>query len=101
MAKPTVSRTAFGEVSCRLIEQYQPTQLFNDPLVGELVGTPLRVMLKIGVMRNFTIRLTDSYTPGIYRAQICRTRYIDEAVEAGLQQGVQQLVILGACYRNR
>ena len=103
MANQTVSRTALGAVSCRLIEQYQPerTRLFNDPLAGALVGSTLRALMKIGAMRNLTVRLTDSYTPGIYGAQICRTRYIDEAVETALKQGIGQLLILGAGYDSR
>lgn len=98
MAKQTVGRTALGAATCRLIEQYQPaeTRLFNDPLVKELVGSPIREMMQFASMRNFTIQQTDAVAKGIFGAQICRTRYIDDVVQAALSQGIGQVVILGA-----
>jgi methyltransferase (TIGR00027 family) len=98
MAKQSVSRTALGAAICRLIEQYQPeeTRLFNDPVVKELVGGPIRVMMQLASMRSFTIKQTDAVAQGIFGVQICRTRYIDDAVQAALAQGIGQLVILGA-----
>jgi methyltransferase (TIGR00027 family) len=103
MAKQTVSRTALGAAICRLIEQYQPeeTRLFNDAVVKDLVGAPIRVMMQVAGMRNFTIRQTDGVAQGIFGAQICRTRYIDDAVQSALLQGVRQIVILGAGYDTR
>ena len=98
MAKQTVGRTALGTATCRLIEQYQPdgTRLFNDPVVKDLVGAPIRILMQFASMRNFTIKQTDATTPGIFGAQICRTRYIDDAVQGALAQGIGQVVILGA-----
>ncbi len=96
--KQTVGRTALGAATCRLIEQYQPEgrRLFTDPVVKGMVGTAIQFLLQFASMRNFTIRQTDATTPGIFGAQICRTRYIDDAVEEALAQGVGQVVILGA-----
>jgi methyltransferase (TIGR00027 family) len=103
MAKQTVGRTALGAAICRLIEQYQPerTRLFCDPVVKELVGAPIRILMQLASMRNFTIRRTDAVAMGIYGAQVCRTRYIDDAVQAALSQGTRQLVILGAGFDTR
>jgi methyltransferase (TIGR00027 family) len=98
MAKQTVARTALGAAICRLIEQYQPeeTRLFNDPAVKELIGAPIRFLMQFNNMRNFTVKQTNAVARGIYGVQICRTRYIDDAVQAALSQGIEQLVILGA-----
>lgn len=98
MAKQTVGRTALGAAVCRLIEQYQPqeTRLFNDPVVQGLVGAPIQLMLRFAGMRNLTVRQTDGIAEGIFGAQICRTRYIDDAILAALSQEIRQLVILGA-----
>ncbi len=98
MAKQTVGRTALGAAVCRLIEQYQPeeTRLFDDGVVKDLVGAPIRVMMQSGLMRNFTVKQTEAAGQGIYGGQICRTRYIDDAVLAALAQGTGQMVILGA-----
>jgi methyltransferase (TIGR00027 family) len=53
-------------------------------------------MLKWGAIRRLTLRQSDAITPGIYGAQVGRTRVIDEAVQAALKQGMAQVVILGA-----
>jgi len=98
MAKPTVSHTALGSGVCRFIEQYQPDgiRLFDDPLIGDLVGTPLKLMMQFSGLRQFTFQQTEAVADGIYGAQVCRTRYIDKVVVAALSQGIRQLVILGA-----
>jgi len=98
MAKQTVSRTALGAATMRMIEQYQPdeTRLFRDSVVKDLVGAPIRLLMQFEAMRRFTIDQSDAITKGIYGAQICRTRYIDDAVQTALAQHVTQLVILGA-----
>ncbi len=103
MAKQTVSRTALGAAICRLIEQYQPeqTRLFYDPIAKELVGRPLQLLMRFAQIRNFTIKQTDAFAKGIYGAQVCRTRYIDDVVQSAIAQGMKQLVILGAGYDTR
>lgn len=103
MAKPTVSRTALGAVICRLIEQYQPekTRLFHDPVARELVGGCIRFLMNFASIRNFTVKQTDAVAKGIYGVQICRTRYIDDAVHTAVSQGIKQLVILGAGFDTR
>ena len=103
MAKQTVGRTALGAAICRLIEQYQPekTRLFYDPVARELVGAPIRFLMQFASMRNYTMKQTDAAAKGIYGAQVCRTRYIDDVVQAALSQGIGQLVILGAGFDTR
>ena len=98
MANQRVVNTALGAATCRLIEQFQPekARLFHDPVVKYLVGTLIRALMQFARMRNYTIKQTDAIMPGIYGAQICRTRFIDEAVEKALSQGIGQVVILGA-----
>jgi methyltransferase (TIGR00027 family) len=103
MAKRNVARTALGAAICRLIEQYQPEEnrLFTDPVVKEMVAAPIQGMMRFASMRNFITKQTDAVAAGIFGAQICRTRYIDDAVQAALAQGIGQLVILGAGYDTR
>jgi len=103
MAKQTVSRTALGTAICRMIEQYQPeeSRLFSDPVVKELVGGSIRLMMQSAGMRKLTLRQTDAVAKGIYGVQVCRTRYIDEAVQRAISQGIKQMVILGAGYDTR
>lgn len=103
MARETVGRTALGTAICRLIEQYQPeeTRLFSDPLAREFVGAPIGFLMRFPAMRSLTMKQTDAVAAGIYGAQICRTRYIDDAVQAALSQGITQLVLLGAGFDTR
>jgi methyltransferase (TIGR00027 family) len=103
MAKQTVSRTALGTAICRMVEQYQPekSRLFTDPVVKELVGGSVRLLMKFTAMRNLTVKQTDAVAPGIYGVQVCRTRYIDDVVQVGISQGIDQLVILGAGFDTR
>jgi len=103
MAKQSVGNTALGAAVYRLIEQFQPeeSRLFNDPVVKYLVGTPIRALVQFACIRNYTIKRSDAITQGIYGAQICRTRYIDDAVQAALSQGIRQLVIFGAGFDTR
>lgn len=103
MAKQTVSRTALGAAICRMIEQYQPekTRLFDDPVAKELVGGPIRFLMQFAGMRNLTVQQTDAVAKGIYGAQVCRTRFIDDIVQTAISQGIEQLVILGAGYDTR
>src|SRR5215472_13235553 len=98
MAEQRIGNTAFGAAICRSIEQFQPegTRLFNDPVVKDLVGTPIWVLMKFASMRKLTIKQMDGITPGIYGVQICRTRFIDDAVQDALSQGIGQVVIMGA-----
>jgi len=98
MAKESVGNTALGAAVCRLIEQYQPpeTRLFNDPIVKDVVGTPLRLMMQFAPMRSLTLNRTDAVAAGVYGGQVCRTRFIDDAVQTALSGGTRQLVILGA-----
>ncbi|HZR43548.1 MAG TPA: SAM-dependent methyltransferase, partial [Ktedonobacteraceae bacterium] len=98
MANQRVSNTAIGAATCRLIEQYQPerTRLFHDAVVKYLIGIPIRVLMQFASMRNLAIQQMDAITPGIYGVQISRTRFIDDAVQDALSQGIEQVVILGA-----
>ncbi|MGD0857304.1 MAG: SAM-dependent methyltransferase, partial [Dehalococcoidia bacterium] len=103
MAKQSVSNTALGAAICRLIEQYEPeeTLLFSDPIVKDLVGAPIRLLMRSARMRNFTVRQTDAAATGIYGAQICRTRFIDDVIQPALLEGIGQVVILGAGFDTR
>jgi methyltransferase (TIGR00027 family) len=98
MASRNVGKTALDAAMCRLIEQYQPgeARLFKDAIVKDMVEISIRPMMELASTRNFTMKQIDAVAPGIFGAQICRTRYIDDAVLAAFAEGIRQLVILGA-----
>ncbi len=66
-----------------------------------MLSAPIPFLMGLAAMRNFTVKQTDGVLAGLYGEQICRTRYIDDAVVAALGQGITQLVILGAGYDTR
>ena len=103
MAQERAGNTALGAAICRLIEQYQPEEkrLFNDQVVKYLLNTPIRMLMQFSSMRTYTIKQTDAIMQGIYGAQVCRTRFIDDAVQSVLSQGIEQLMILGAGFDTR
>jgi methyltransferase (TIGR00027 family) len=90
------SGTALVAASCRLIEQYQPNRLFSDPIIKEFFNKPVRLLMQFRSIRNWVIGKCDSRTRGIYGLFVCRTRYIDDALQAAVVKGIQQVVILGA-----
>jgi methyltransferase (TIGR00027 family) len=103
MSKKAVGGTALGAAICRLIEAYQPeaTRICTDTLAKELIPPIYHIMLQSASMRNFTVEKTEAVAAGIYGAQVCRTRCIDEAVSRHLAAGMKQLVILGAGLDSR
>jgi methyltransferase (TIGR00027 family) len=98
-----VINTAIGAAVCRLIEQFEPPQLrlFDDPIVGSLLGPFVSLPLFFSAARWYALKRMDKITPGLYGAQVCRTRTIDDAVLSALAQGIDQLVILGAGLDSR
>ena len=103
MSKFGVGSTSDGAAFCRAVEQYLPEKerLFNDPLVYDLMSGFYQWMLRSPGMRQYVIDQTEATTKGLYGEQICRTRYIDEAVTAALKKGIRQVVILGAGFDTR
>lgn len=98
MTNDKIGQTAWGAAATRLVEQYQPeeTRLFTDLVIKSLMPFSVRLLLELKIVRNWLIRMTDAKAKGIYGSQICRTRYIDEALQTAIAKGVGQVVILGA-----
>jgi len=80
------------------------TRLFTDPFAPDFLSTPLRGALVlarlpggIGVVQ----RIIERRWGGPLGAAVCRTRFIDDAVEAAITAGLDQVVILGAGFDCR
>lgn len=101
--KQGVGSTAHGTAAFRLIEQYQPreTRLFDDPVVKDLLDASTRAMMQFASTRTFMVEQMEAIGKGLYGGQVCRTRYIDDVVQAALSGGIEQLVILGAGFDTR
>jgi methyltransferase (TIGR00027 family) len=96
MGVTAVEKTAFGAGMMRALEGHAAQPLFDDPLVERLmVGWPAVVVAR-RPLRWIFLRLMDRAGPGFYGAVVCRTRVIDDACRQALDDGVRQVVILGA-----
>ena len=54
------------------------------------------VLMHSSKMLNFLIKVRERLTPGIIGGLICRTRYIDDALNNAIEEGFETIVNLGA-----
>jgi methyltransferase (TIGR00027 family) len=100
------SRTAEYVALFRALETQRPVgrRLFADPLASAFLTRPLAAVAAlarvpgIGAVVPWAI---DRRIPGPLPSAVARTKVLDEAVEAALAAGTEQLVILGAGYDSR
>lgn len=91
------SLTAQGAALIRALETKRPAdqRVCSDPLAHHFVHPILRalgpLLTRYGPLRS----------PGLLEYIAARVRYFDDYVVSSIQQGIQQLVILGAGYDSR
>jgi len=90
----------------RVIELYCPEEkrLFDDPLSLKLLPFGWQVFLRLVYLpglRSAVLSLRERRMPGTLGAILCRTRYIDDVLKKSLEEGIEQLVILGAGFDSR
>jgi methyltransferase (TIGR00027 family) len=88
------SRTAQHNALFRALEERLPQPLFQDPWARRFLRGRYRVAAALPA--RWVARAIDWRWPGPRAAVAVRTRYIDDAVQALLVEGLDQLVILGA-----
>ncbi|HML16177.1 MAG TPA: class I SAM-dependent methyltransferase, partial [Bryobacteraceae bacterium] len=71
-------------------------RLFDDPILLDLLPAPMRFALRVRPIRDRFAAVLDRVAPGIRGAMLCRTRSIDDAVNAAIARGLKTVVILGA-----
>ena len=104
-----IARESFAGVATlatRVIELYCPKdkRLFDDPLALRLLPLGWRVFLRLAYLpglRSAVLSLRERRMPGTLGAILCRTRYIDDVLKRSLEEGIDQLVILGAGFDTR
>lgn len=98
MDKNNSGQTAFGAATARLMEQYEKAEwrLFYDPVITHLTNRITVFLMGFKSVRKVMFKLFDNQTDGIYGSQVCRTRFIDEKMQAALDSGIEQILILGA-----
>jgi len=92
--------------TARIIELYYPEdqRLFNDPFALKLLPFWWRVLVRLVYLpglRGAILSLRERRMPGSLGALLCRVRYIDDVLKGSLEDGIEQLVILGAGFDSR
>jgi len=92
--------------TARVIELYHPEdqRLFDDPFALRLLPFWWRVLVRLVYLpglRSAVLSLRERRMPGSLGALLCRVRYIDDILKRLLEEGLDQLVILGAGFDSR
>jgi methyltransferase (TIGR00027 family) len=95
-----VSKTAYGVAKFAVLKCFHPEKrLFDDPYSIKFL--PIVTRFSMGLMRWKPIRvffvwLTELMFPDMLGGFLCRTRYIDDVVERAVNDGIDNVVNLGA-----
>jgi methyltransferase (TIGR00027 family) len=106
MQQGRASRTAEYMALFRALESARPAdrRLFTDPFATAFLRPRLRLVValsRLPALGGRINRFIDGRWPGARTSGIARTRFIDEAVRAAVDSGVEQAVILGAGFDAR
>jgi len=93
-------------VLSRALESSRPDadRLFEDRLARGLLSPATRLLFhlaRLPLLGTALLGVADILAPGVRGFTIGRTRYIDDALVAALEEGFDQVVILGAGYDSR
>jgi methyltransferase (TIGR00027 family) len=97
------SFTAEIDAVIRTIETEKPEseRLCYDPFARGFLGTTNRVIGMIPPLRRLALWYLEKKHPFILDCIPARTRYIDDYVNKCIDDGIEQLIILGAGYDSR
>jgi methyltransferase (TIGR00027 family) len=96
-------RSAYGISMMRAMEAFVPKEqrLFDDPFILELLPAIARLGMRRPWLRRIFASIVDKKTPGVRGSILCRTRWIDDAVQDAFSRGIRRFVILGAGFDTR
>lgn len=100
----SIIRSALGPAFIRAFEMYHPNRLFEDRYAFDFLPLFWRVTLvimRLPIFGETLLGLRERQFPGIIGNLLCRTRFIDDMLNAALKEGVDQVVILGAGFDSR
>lgn len=72
-----------------------------DNLALHFLPPHLRFLTGFGFIRRKILTKTDQVTPGMYQFMLARTAFFDGLFKQALEEGVSQIVLLGAGYDTR
>ena len=91
-------RTAFLPTTPRLIEQYESNEirLFDDSFIKNFFSKITLFLMQFKIIRDIEIMMSDMVSKGSSGVILCRTKYIDDLLQISTDNGIGQVVILGA-----
>ena len=100
MARNLAAQTAFNPIVQVAIEQYEPpeSRLVDDELASSILPAGQRAVVRAmrwPFLRRITTSMGERAVPGSWTIITCRKRYIDDKLDAALQD-IDAVVILGA-----
>lgn len=87
----------------RALESTRPAseRIVNDPYARKLIGPRCTVIGESDIPEEKALELFQSVVPGFHEYFLARTRYMDDHLQAWIDRGLEQLVIVGAGYDSR
>ena len=97
------SFTAEGTVALRFAEWLAPEdkRMCHDPLAKDFVPAKFKIIGKSRLLTKIVLRVIERLVPGMLGYIVGRTKYIDDYLKARIDDGIEQLVMLGAGYDSR
>ncbi len=99
MRKKQSSLTAMGIAIARAVESEKPEgeRICYDPYARSFISPGMYAVMSFFIKSGYT----ELRGPGVLGFLIARERYIDDTLQASLEAGLRQLVILGAGFDAR
>jgi methyltransferase (TIGR00027 family) len=106
MGLESTALSALAAASLRATEGCRPKEvrLFDDSITLRCLPPAWRGMVRLLCLPGIgpaLFALRERMTPGVVGNLLCRTRYIDDALDLALEEGLDQVVILGAGFDTR
>jgi methyltransferase (TIGR00027 family) len=79
-------------------------RLFTDPYAIHFLDGELKfatIVSRISFFRKWIGKIIQQKIPGVFSSGLARTKYIDDLLQNAIQDGVQQVIILGAGFDTR
>lgn len=103
MRKGEPSATAEANAAFRAAEAMRPPaeRISYDPFARDFLGLKFRIILGSRLLTKIALWYAERIIPGAPTSVVARTRYMDDYLEACIDDGIEQLVLLGAGYDSR
>src|SRR5512136_555844 len=103
MKEQKASSSAENVAALRAAESLKPEdeRVCYDPLARHFLGIKYRVFSRSRFLIKLALDNAERQSPGSFGCLAGRTRYIDDCLKACIDDGIEQLVILGAGYDTR